>query len=117
MGILLSPVVADFYMELFEKTAIQSASIKPSCWFYYVHDTFVMWNHGKATVADFLAHLNNVHPRIQFTIEKEKNFQLAILDVLVTRKKDGTLGHSVYRKPTHTFKKTLTSVPARSVWL
>ncbi|XP_054709749.1 uncharacterized protein LOC129219384 [Uloborus diversus] len=35
-------------------------------------------------------------------MEKESNNQLPFLDVLVTKKEDGTLGHQVYRKPTHT---------------
>ncbi|XP_071453563.1 uncharacterized protein [Hetaerina americana] len=39
---------------------------------------------------------------ITFTKELEKDGRLPFLDVLVTRKLDGTLGHSVYRKPKHT---------------
>ncbi|XP_018576512.1 uncharacterized protein LOC108915047 [Anoplophora glabripennis] len=35
-------------------------------------------------------------------MEVEKNAALPFLDVLVERKPDGTLGHRVYRKPTHT---------------
>ncbi|KAJ8919385.1 hypothetical protein NQ315_016478 [Exocentrus adspersus] len=39
---------------------------------------------------------------MQFTMEVEENGKLPFLDVLVSRKADGTLGHTVYRKPTHT---------------
>ncbi|KAI7815319.1 Serine protease [Rhyzopertha dominica] len=39
---------------------------------------------------------------IQFTMKMETNGALPFLDVMVTRKQDGTLGHRVYRKPTHT---------------
>ncbi|XP_076226777.1 uncharacterized protein LOC143174896 [Nomia melanderi] len=35
-------------------------------------------------------------------MESETHKTLPFLDVLVTRKPDGTLGHQVYRKPTHT---------------
>jgi len=47
-------------------------------------------------------HLNSIHPRIQFTMETEKKGCLPFLDVIVIRKSDGTLAHTVYRKPTHT---------------
>ena len=38
----------------------------------------------------------------QFTMETEQNGRLPFLDVEVYRKPDGSLGHSVYRKKTHT---------------
>ncbi|KAG5324364.1 SETMR methyltransferase, partial [Acromyrmex heyeri] len=54
--------------------------------------------------------LNNQHPNIHFTIDIEKNGKLLFLDVLVSKKADGTLDHQVYRKPTHTD----TYVPSRT---
>jgi hypothetical protein len=35
-------------------------------------------------------------------MEMESDGKLPFLDILIHRKRDGTLGHSVYRKPTHT---------------
>ena len=35
-------------------------------------------------------------------MEMEENRSIPFLDVLVTRKEDGTLGHQVFRKKTHT---------------
>ena len=46
-------------------------------------------------------HLNKQHPKIQFTVEEEKDDQLPFLDVRVS-KEGGRLLTSVYRKPTHT---------------
>jgi hypothetical protein len=43
----------------------------------------------------------NIHKNIRFTMEIEMNRSLTFLDVLVTKKPNGSLGHSVYRKPTH----------------
>ncbi|ERL84931.1 hypothetical protein D910_02354 [Dendroctonus ponderosae] len=37
-------------------------------------------------------------------MEVEKDGRLPILDVLVTRKTNGKLAHTVYRKPTHTYR-------------
>ncbi|XP_018565476.2 uncharacterized protein LOC108906646 [Anoplophora glabripennis] len=79
MGSPLSPALANIYMEAFEKKALESTTLKPKCWYRYVDDTFTIW-----------------------TMEIEKNSALPFLDVLVERKPDGTLGHRVYRKPTHT---------------
>ena len=46
--------------------------------------------------------INDVHSRVQFTREEEENQSIAFLDVLITRKDDGTLTTSVYRKPSNT---------------
>ncbi|KAJ4425918.1 hypothetical protein ANN_27544 [Periplaneta americana] len=102
MGSPLSPMVANFYMESFEDTTLKATTRRPECWFRYVDDTFVVWRHGEPALRDFLNHLNGVHKQIQFTMELESDGRLPFLDVLVHRKPDGTLGHSVYRKPTHT---------------
>ena len=37
----------------------------------------------------------------KFTMELEENGSIPFLDVLLTRKEDGTLGHEVFRKKTH----------------
>jgi hypothetical protein len=36
-------------------------------------------------------------------MEKEENGHLPFLDIDIYRKTDGSLGHKVYRKPTHTY--------------
>jgi len=42
MGSPLSPVIANFFMEDFEKNVLEQATHKPVCWFRYVDDTFVI---------------------------------------------------------------------------
>ena len=102
MGSPLSPVIANFFMEKFEQQALNLAKKKPSCWFRYVDDTFVVWSHGPEELNNFLTLINSINTKIQFTMETETNREIAFLDVLVKRKPNGTLGHKVYRKPTHT---------------
>ncbi|CAG9836786.1 unnamed protein product [Diabrotica balteata] len=101
-GFSLSPVIADIFMEAFESLALESYPLKPKVWFRYVDDTFIIWPHGQHTLSPFLDHLNSQHPSIKFTMEVENNRSLPFLDVLVTSKPNGRLGHSVYRKKTHT---------------
>ena len=50
---------------------------------------------------NFLNYINNKHPNIKFTMETERDGQLAFLDVNV-RKSLGKFETSVYRKPTFT---------------
>jgi hypothetical protein len=49
-----------------------------------------------------MQHLDSIHPNIKFTMEMEHNKSLPFLDVQVSKKPDGSLAHTVYRKPTHT---------------
>src|SRR5215475_9299218 len=51
---------------------------------------------------DFLNHLNGLHKKIKFTMEIEKDGHLPFLDIHIYRRTDGSLGHKIYRKPTHT---------------
>ena len=46
MGSSLSPVVANVYMEKFEKNALRSADLKPRMWLRCVGDMFILWTHG-----------------------------------------------------------------------
>jgi hypothetical protein len=102
MGSPLAPVIANYYMEHFEQQAISKAPRKPTHWYRYVDDTYMVWPHGEEELREFLDHVNSIHHNIKFTMEVEKNRSLLFLDVLVSRRPDGSLGHTVYRKPTHT---------------
>jgi hypothetical protein len=103
----ISPVIANFFMEDFENKAIEQVIHKPVCWFRYVDDTFVIWPHGQKKLIEFLNHLSGLHNKIQFTMEKEEEEEeeeghLPFLDIDIYRKTDGSPGHKVCQKPTHT---------------
>ena len=102
MGSPLSPIVENLFMEKFKKEALDSYPLKPTKWKRYVDDTNVIWPHGETKLGKFLTHLNSISPNIKFTMELEENGSIPFLDVLLTRKEDGTLGHEVFRKKTHT---------------
>jgi len=96
MGSLLSSVITNFFMADFEVRALAQATHKPLCWFHYVDDTFAIW------LERFLNHLNGLHRNIHFTMEKETEGHLPFLGINIYRRWDGSLGHKIYRKPTHT---------------
>ena len=100
MGSPLSPVIANIYMEHFEKLAMETAPLKPSVWLRYVDDTFVVWDHQQ-DASLFLDHINSLRPSIQFTMERENNNKIPFLDVQI-EKTEGGFRTSVYRKPTAT---------------
>jgi hypothetical protein len=58
MGSLLSPVIANFFMEHFQDVTLSRAAYKPTCWFHYVDDRFVIWPHGPEELKNLLNHLN-----------------------------------------------------------
>ncbi|XP_054290083.1 uncharacterized protein LOC129005267 [Macrosteles quadrilineatus] len=102
MGSPLSPVAANLFMEHLERNAMESAILKPKIWLRYVDDVWAVWPHGRNKLTEFLDHLNSINSNIKFTMEEERDRKLPFLDVLTTRKENGTIGHAVYRKPTHT---------------
>eukprot|EP00057_Strongylocentrotus_purpuratus_P003557 XP_003726889.1 PREDICTED: uncharacterized protein LOC100893917 [Strongylocentrotus purpuratus] len=102
MGSSLSPVIANIFMEHFETTALQTLSQRPSLWLRYVDDTFASWPHSIRDSDHFLAHINQHHPSIKFTMETKQNNSIPFLDILFTKSSSGKPAHQVYRKPTHT---------------
>ena len=85
MGLLLSPMVANLYMEHLEETALQTSPDPPCLWLRYVDDTFVIWLHGQEKLDCFHEHLNTQHRNIKFTAEHEKVNKLAFPGVQVTK--------------------------------
>jgi hypothetical protein len=72
MGSPLSPVIANFFMEEFEKKATKQAAHRSVGWFRCVDDTFVIWPHGQEILAEFLNHLNGLHNKHSLQWKKKK---------------------------------------------
>ncbi|MGL5624125.1 reverse transcriptase domain-containing protein [Cetobacterium sp.] len=101
MGSPLSPILADIYMEEFERIVTTRCTIHPKIWIRYVDDTFVIIK--KDLIHCFMDRINNIDPHIKFTMETEsERGELPFLDCLVQRQADGHLKTTVYRKPTDT---------------
>ncbi len=133
MGGRLSPILAVLFMESLEYSVLCSAPIVPRLFLRYVDDILIIWDESKGPYKDFLALLNAYHPAIVLTEEKEKDRNLAFLDVSITRPlnsavktTDKKLQISIFRKPTHSnrylhFKSAhplqLKENVARGLWL
>jgi hypothetical protein len=100
MGSPVSPIVANIFMEQFEKIAIKTAKHPPKVWLRYVDDTFVVLQ--EQYTQEFTDHINAINSNIQFTMELPTDGQLPFLDCLVHHNTDYSLKITVYRKPTHT---------------
>ena len=100
MGSLVSPIVANLYIDYFDQKALSTA-LTSRLSQRYVDDTFFVQK--EIDKQDFLQHINSVDPAIQFTVEyKKEDGAIPFFDTIVKPEADGNLSITVYRKPTHT---------------
>jgi hypothetical protein len=99
MGLPLTPVIANYYIESYEQHTTSSA-VKLAHWYRYTEGLLVVQTHGLVELHGFLKHLNSIHAKIKFSIEQ--NNTPPFLHIVVCRISDNFLGYAVYRKLTHT---------------
>ena len=99
MGSPASPAIANIFMSQLEEDALKSFDGAPNVWHRYVDDVFSIVK--KSLVEKLLVHLNSQHESIIFTLEKEEDGKLPLMDLMLHRV-DGSLKAGIYRKPTHT---------------
>ena len=83
MGSPVSAVIANMVMEDVEQRALATSPVKPFFWKRYVDDVISAVSGNEAE--RLLSHLNSVEPSIQFTLEREKDRHLPLLDLNVSR--------------------------------
>ena len=94
----LGPVLADIFMAHLEQRA-SNIITKMSFYKRYVDDIFVVCESAEG-IQNAREALNLIHPNIKFTSELESANCLPFLDVLLTRRDDGSIQRSIYRKKT-----------------
>ena len=100
MGSLMSPIMANLYMEEMEERALNSfTGTTPSHWLRYVDDTWVKIKTQESE--PFTRHINMVDKNIKFTREDRRDNSLPFLYCAVSCAMDGNLSIELYRKPTH----------------
>ena len=101
MSSLVSPIVANLYMDYLEQKAPSTAPHPPRFWCRFVYDTFVIQK--EVNKQGFLQHINSVDPAIKFTVEDNKeDGSISFLDTIVKPEENGGLSITAYRKPTYT---------------
>lgn len=101
MGSPISGTVADIYLQKLEKHVV-SLYPKILFWKRYVDDVFAIIEGDENDANEIKNQLNLYHPNIQFTMEVEKNREIAFLDIIIKRTLEGGIETRVFRKETHT---------------
>jgi len=98
MGSPLSPILADVVMQDLELKAIKNLDFEIPVYYRYVDDILLITPAYK--VDTILNAFNNIHSRLQFTVEYEKNKSISFLDLNLSVIND-TLYINWYKKETY----------------
>jgi hypothetical protein len=102
IGLDLMGVTADLYMEQHEMNAVRTSEDAPSDQARYVDD-YISRMEDENNADRYLNHLNSLEPEIQFTIEKEENNKISVLDLQIEKDlANSRLVFDVHYKPTCT---------------
>ena len=95
MGSPFAPVLSNIFMGFYKSKWLNEYNLnKPKFYLRYVDDIL-------AASLNFLNFLNNKHPNIKFTIEKQINHSIAFLDVFISGINNQNLTLQTYRKLTY----------------
>jgi hypothetical protein len=100
MGSPLGPTLANIFMAMMEKRC--EDSIKKLVFYGRYVDDILMVASSEQEITDFMAEFNDLHPNLEVTCERENCGILGFLDIKFTRRMDGSLKRSIFRKSTWT---------------
>ena len=99
IGSSLAPVLAKIFMGFHKSKWLNEYNLnKPKFYLRYVDDILAAFDNEQ----DSLNFLNNRHPNIKFTIEKQINHSIAFLDVFISGINNQNLTFQTYHKSTYT---------------
>ena len=100
IGTKMAPPYAILFLAELEERLLANSDLKPTVWWRYIDDVFMIWEHGEESLQEFLSYLNSAHPTIKFTAEYSEK-SINFLDVTVL-KEGNHLSTDLYVKPTDT---------------
>ena len=98
-----SPYLANVYMGRFEDQFVYQAHWYEYVldWIRFIDDIFMIWKGDTNRLEEFIDHLSNAAPCINFTHEISKS-QVYFLDTTITKNKNSDVETDVYHTPTDT---------------
>ena len=107
MGKKFAPNYANLFLAEWEEKALEKCVLKPSVYWRFLDDIFMIWEHSKEDFYKIVKILNTHHPSI--TVKAELSSEsMHFLDTVVYRenrfKETGTFDTKVYFKPTDTLE-------------
>jgi hypothetical protein len=103
MGALTSLILSEVYLQYLENSKIDNLLLSHNVvgYFRYVDDILIIYNEYITNIDILLHQFNNLTPKLNFTIEKETERKLHILDITITRGIE-KFTIDIHRKPTYT---------------
>ena len=106
MGSPLAPVLANFFMDHYEKVWLNNYTNSKVLYYRRYVDDIICCFKNSIDARFFSEYLNSCHPNIKFTMETDDKGQLPFLNVLLSKQSandhQGSFITSVYRKKTYT---------------
>lgn len=102
MGNPLSPLLAEIFRDSLESIIMNHPLFKKFLyWYRYVDDVLTCFIGTETQLNQFIELINNLHPNIKFTIEREIDNSIDFLDLTI-KKENNKHNFSIFHKPTHT---------------
>jgi hypothetical protein len=103
MGAPSSGILSEIYLQRLEHTKTIDILTQHNImgYFRYVDDILVIYDDDMTDIHEVHKTLNNLTPKIKFTLEKENKHRINFLDLTI-HNRDGKISFSIYRKPTAT---------------
>ena len=99
VGTALAPNYANLFMDRFETKALENWPRKPIIWLRFIDDIFMIWQHGRDELDQFIVYLNQIHENIKFTEVSTHSVNFLTTVKIDT---DNTLYTTLHEKPTDT---------------
>ena len=107
MGKKFTPNYANLFLAEWEDKALEKCVLKPSVYWRFLDDIFMIWEHSKKDFYKFVKILNTHHPSITVKAElssESKHFSDTVVYKGNRFKETGTFDTKVYFKPTDTLE-------------